>query len=70
MTEEQKEKIFEPFFTTKPIGSGTGLGMSISYKVISTHNGKIDVKSKLNEGTTISLTLPIKMEKKPEKKQA
>lgn len=70
MTDEQKEKIFEPFFTTKPIGSGTGLGMSISYKVISTHNGKIDVKSKLNEGTTISLTLPIKMEKKPEKKQA
>ncbi len=63
MTEEQKLKIFEPFFTTKPIGEGTGLGMSISYKVISAHKGKIDVKTKLNEGTTIILTLPVKMGK-------
>ena len=58
MTEEVKSKIFEPFFTTKPIGQGTGLGMSISYGIIEKHNGKIEVKSRLGKGSTITISIP------------
>ncbi|MCP3941735.1 MAG: hypothetical protein GY710_09680 [Desulfobacteraceae bacterium] len=53
-------KIFDPFFTTREIGKGTGLGLNISYNIIKEHNGKIDVKSKIDEGTTFTITLPIK----------
>ncbi|MCB0419622.1 MAG: HAMP domain-containing protein [Bdellovibrionales bacterium] len=60
MTEETAEKIFDPFFTTKSVGSGTGLGMSISYGIIQNHNGDIRVHSKLNEGTEFIITLPLK----------
>lgn len=56
---EDINKIFEPFFTTKPVGQGTGLGMSIAYKVISAHNGTISVESEIGKGTTIRITLPI-----------
>ena len=59
MDEQTKEKIFNPFFTTKPVGQGTGLGLSISYKIIQSHNGQITVNSKLNEGTTFNIELPI-----------
>ncbi|HEX4950422.1 MAG TPA: ATP-binding protein [Blastocatellia bacterium] len=53
MTEEQIERIFEPFssFST----GGTGLGMSVVYHIVNEHRGKIDVKSKVAEGTTITL---------------
>lgn len=51
--------IFEPFFTTKSIGIGTGLGLFISYDIISKLNGSIEVNSKINEGTTFSVYLPI-----------
>lgn len=61
---EDVKKVFEPFFTTKPVGQGTGLGMSISYKVIKAHNGTIDVKSVLGQGTKFIITLPIKHHKK------
>lgn len=63
MTPEQMEKIFEPFYTTKPVGEGTGLGMSISYKVISNHNGTISVDSEIGKGTTFKVKLPIKMQR-------
>ncbi|MEW6196882.1 MAG: ATP-binding protein [Bacteroidota bacterium] len=53
------EKIFDPFFTTKEVGKGTGLGLSVSYGIIKRHNGEIKVKSKLNEGSTFSIILPI-----------
>lgn len=53
-------RIFDPFFTTKPIGSGTGLGLSLSYGIIQKHNGKIEVQSLLNCGTTFRITLPIR----------
>lgn len=59
MTQEVADKIFDPFFTTKPVGDGTGLGMSISYKVIQNHNGKIKVESEVGKGTKFTLTLPI-----------
>lgn len=60
MNAEQLEKIFEPFYTTKPVGEGSGLGMSISYKVIQNHNGTIDVESTEGKGTKFTIKLPIK----------
>ncbi len=60
--QENLNKIFEPFFTTKPVGQGTGLGMSISYKVIQSHNGKISAESEVGKGTKITVILPIQHE--------
>ncbi len=53
-----KEKIFQPFFTTKPTGSGTGLGLSLSYDIVKAHGGEITVSSKENEGTEFIIHLP------------
>ena len=50
-------KISEPFFTTKP--KGTGLGLVVCYQIAGLHNGKIDVASKSNKGTTVTVTLPV-----------
>jgi signal transduction histidine kinase len=61
MTPETKNKIFEPFFTTKDVGEGTGLGMSIVYKIMETHQAKIDVESEFGVGTKIKLTLKRKL---------
>ena len=54
-----KEKIFQPFFTTKPTGSGTGLGLSLSYDIVKAHGGEIKVDSKENTGTTFIIQLPV-----------
>ena len=51
-------KIFQPFFTTKPTGQGTGLGLSLSYDIIKTHNGEIKVKTKDGNGTEFIIQLP------------
>ncbi len=64
MNQTTKEKIFNPFFTTKPVGQGTGLGMSISYKVIKNHDGNIEVFSEPGEGSTFKIELPIVQAKK------
>ena len=56
--EEIIGKIFEPFFTTREVGQGTGLGMSISYRIISDYGGKLGVESKVDEGTTFTLKFP------------
>ena len=57
--EEIKDKIFQPFFTTKPTGEGTGLGLSMSYDIITKgHNGEIKVNSKAGEGTEFIIILP------------
>ncbi len=58
MDEDTQQKMFDPFFTSKEIGVGTGLGMSIAYKIIEAHNGSIEVESNLGEGTTVSVFLP------------
>ncbi len=64
MTKEQISKMFDPFYTTKPVGEGTGLGMSISYKVIQRHNGTITVDSEVDKGTKFTIKLPITMKEK------
>lgn len=64
--EENLKKVFDPFFTTKPVGKGTGLGMSISYRVINDHHGTIEVESKVNAGTKFTITLPINQDAKEE----
>ena len=56
---ENLSKIFEPFFTTKEVGEGTGLGLSIVYNVIKKHGGKISVESKVGQGTTFTIELPV-----------
>lgn len=59
MDENTKKKLFEPFFTTKDVGEGTGLGLSIAYNTIKKHNGTVEIKSAVGEGTEFILTLPI-----------
>jgi len=57
MSEEQLSKIFEPYYTTKEFGSG--LGLTVVYKVVREHNGEVSVHSRENQGTTFTISLPI-----------
>jgi PAS domain S-box-containing protein len=57
--EEHQDRIFEPFFTTRRIGEGTGLGLSVSYRIVKNHGGEISVKSKVQQGTTFTVRLPV-----------
>lgn len=59
MDEKIMEKVFEPFFTTKEVGKGTGLGLAMVYGTIQQHNGWINLSSKLGEGTSFKIYLPI-----------
>jgi signal transduction histidine kinase len=54
-------RLFDPFFTTKQ--DGTGLGLSVSYRIIRNHGGTIQVDSRLNEGTEFIIYLPLAGEK-------
>lgn len=54
-----KEKIFQPFFTTKPTGQGTGLGLSMAYDIVKAHGGELKMESKINQGTTFYISLPL-----------
>jgi len=59
MTPEVIAHMFDPFFTTKPVGAGTGLGLTIAYKIIhDRHRGKISVESTPGVGTTFTIRLP------------
>ena len=59
MPDSVKAKIFQPFFTTKPTGEGTGLGLSLSYDIITKgHGGTISVESVEGEGTEFVVELP------------
>ena len=59
MDDEVRLRIFEPFYTTKPVGSGTGLGMAITYGIIQGHHGDIAVESAKSRGTTFTISLPV-----------
>lgn len=59
MEEKVLKRIFEPFFTTKDISKGAGLGLSVVFGIIQNHKGFIDVKSKLGEGSTFIISLPL-----------
>jgi two-component system NtrC family sensor kinase len=59
MTEEQKSRAFDLFYTTKEAGKGTGLGLAIVHNIVDGHNGRIELRSKAGEGTTIRLAFPI-----------
>jgi len=57
--EENMPKLFEPFFTTKKKGKGVGLGLSVVYGIIQEHGGSIRVESKVGEGSTFKVKIPI-----------
>lgn len=60
MPEQVKNKVFQPFFTTKPTGQGTGLGLSLSYDIITKgHGGELKVETKEGEYTEFTVVLPI-----------
>jgi len=58
MPEEHLDQIYDPFFTTKDVGKGTGLGLPISRAIVKDHNGSIVVTSRIDSGTTFTITFP------------
>ena len=66
MSQEVQKQIFDPFFTTKPVGSGTGLGLTISYQiVVEKHHGQISCISAPGQGTEFIVEIPITKEYLP-----
>ena len=59
ISEENIANIFDPFYTTKEPGKGTGLGLSVSFMIIEGFGGKMTVRSKIGQGTTMTLLLPV-----------
>ena len=56
---EHVAKLFQPFYTTKPVGEGTGLGLSVSYDIIRSHNGRIGYRTAPSGGAIFYFELPI-----------
>jgi signal transduction histidine kinase len=52
-----RDRVFEAFFTTKPHGSG--LGLSVCYRVVTAHGGTIDIDSQVGRGTRVDVTIPL-----------
>jgi signal transduction histidine kinase len=63
MDSEKLKRVFEPFFTTKEVGSGTGLGLSVSYFIITNnHGGALEASSQPGRGTLFTIHLPLTLE--------
>jgi two-component system NtrC family sensor kinase len=66
MSPETVAHVFDPMFTTKRLGTGTGLGLAICEQITRQHGGTIQVESRLGQGTTFTLGLPINAHEKAE----
>ena len=55
-------RVFDPFFTTKEEGKGTGLGLAICRRIVRQHRGVLEIDSRVGEGTTVRVTLPVRGE--------
>lgn len=64
--EEIRDRIFEPFFTTRQVGEGTGLGLAVSYSIVTAHRGNIEVESTPGMGSTFRVRLPLREERRGE----
>jgi signal transduction histidine kinase len=62
---EHEAKLFQPFYTTKPVGEGTGLGLSVSYDIIRSHNGRIGYRRSASGGAVFHFELPIVPDDRP-----
>jgi PAS domain S-box-containing protein len=60
--EEHMNRLFEPFFTTKAAEQGTGLGLAVVHQLVTGHGGHIDIASRVDQGTTVTLTFPLAQE--------
>ncbi|NEQ30782.1 MAG: histidine kinase, partial [Leptolyngbya sp. SIO4C5] len=59
MSDTVRQRLFDPFFTTKPVGKGTGMGLSISYQVVTErHGGKLICESELGQGSLFTILIP------------
>ena len=65
---EHLNRLFDPFFTTKPAGQGTGLGLTMAYKIIEEHGGDIQVKSQPGKGAEFIISLPLRQSRTERKK--
>ena len=60
MNPEVQKRMFDPMFTTKKMGKGTGLGLAISRNIVEKHGGTIEVESRPEKGTSVTVVLPVK----------
>ncbi len=59
MDTEVVNRAFDPFFTTREVGSGAGLGLTVSRDIIQSHGGEISIESEVGTGTTVKIWLPV-----------